>query len=149
MGSMAESYCEWKDRLRENSDSKVDKMFIQMYNAEKKSIKYSTIHIYLTTHYLTVQGTHYATWAVDEFNFLKSIVDALDSKSPNDTQTLLDITQNITDYDDFFSTLDDNEQTEVKKSLPLALWPQSSTIQLTKRTSAHSKLNSRLGSHSM
>jgi len=115
MGSMAEFLCEWKDRLRENCDSKVDEIFIQLFNAEKKTIKYLTIHIYLTTHYLTVQGTHYVTWAADEFDFLKSIVDALDSKSPNDTQTLLDITQNITNYDDFFSTLDDNEQTEVKK----------------------------------
>jgi len=78
MGSFQEFHCDWTDMLRRNSDSRIDEIRIQLFN-ESKSAKYLTIHIYLTTFLLTFQGLDYLTCASEEFDYMKSIVDAQDT----------------------------------------------------------------------
>jgi hypothetical protein len=75
MGSFQEFHSDSKDILRRNSNSRIDEIRIQLF-IESKSAKYLTIHIYLTTK--TFQGLYYITWASEEFDNMKSIVDAQD-----------------------------------------------------------------------
>jgi len=117
MGSFQEFHCDWKDRR--NSDSRIDEIRIQLFN-ESKSAKYLTIHIYLTTFWLTFQSLNYLTWASEEFDYMKSIVDAQDPTTElNDTLSPLgknpfEVSQNITNYEEFFTSLaNGNSQTDL------------------------------------
>lgn len=111
MDSFSEYFCEWKDRLSKHSDTKVGEIFIQLYNAQK-TIKYLTIHIYLTTYYYTVQGIQFTAWAEQEFDFLKSIVEA--HEAGTNTSVLLNIY--ATNFEDFFSSLNDSQETNLKRA---------------------------------
>ena len=66
----------WTDRQCSHDPTKHDEIMLQICPLNDPDHPLVTIHIFLTTYLITVQGNLYLNWAKMEFDYLKSIVDA-------------------------------------------------------------------------
>jgi hypothetical protein len=79
--------CVWASLTEDVSDdenseinaSNVDEIRVQVFDTSRgeDEILLFTIHVYLTTHLITVQGNHYVQWSIQEFTPLLSAVNAV------------------------------------------------------------------------
>lgn len=69
----------WTDKQCKHNCDKHDEIQIQISKSSPSGDqRLVTIHVYLTTYLITVQGTYFREWAKEEFSYLKSLVSQSD-----------------------------------------------------------------------
>jgi len=130
LGALDNFMCKWTDK-EHLKDNMIGEIFIQLFKGSDvdttvDSNKLLTFHIYPTTFLITIQGTHYLSWSIWEFSYLKSIVDHQfgTNATLNDENSLLD----TLDYNDFVSVLDHSQTKPMSVSFPRIISPKNENV---------------------
>ena len=76
LGGNEDYLVEWTDKLSKRSDKIHDEIQIRILKNDDSNQKFITIHMFLTTFLVTIQGTLFTKWVSEEFEYLKLIVEA-------------------------------------------------------------------------
>lgn len=117
LGEKDEFLVEWTDKLCKQNESKHDEIQIKILTNDDSSQKIITIHIFLTTFLITVQGSFYKEWVSSEFEYLKAIVES-STLSTSQTKKDMDETvvkKNVTTHQTHRPSTCDKTVTVVKK----------------------------------
>lgn len=139
-GALDNYTCKWTDK-ENTKEGIIGEIFIQLFKGTEDEInidsnKLLTFHLYPTTFLITVQGTHYLSWAKTEFQYLQSILDnhfKLDNTVTNcEHNSLLDSSN--TEYNDFINHLDKSETKPMKISTPRIVTPKTHASVINKQS---------------
>lgn len=139
-GALDNYTCKWTDK-ENTKEGIIGEIFIQLFKGTEDEInidsnKLLTFHLYPTTFLITVQGTHYLSWAKTEFQYLQSILDnhfKLDNTVTNcEHNSLLDSSN--TEYNDFINHLDKSETKPMKISTPRIVTPKAHASVINKQS---------------
>jgi hypothetical protein len=94
LGEKDEFLVEWIDKLSKHNGNKHDEIQIKILRNDDNGQKIITIHVFLTTFLITVQGTFYKEWVSSEFEYLKTVVEV---NTPSSPQSKSDINKTATE----------------------------------------------------